>query len=199
MGCPGGTRSVFTRGFRAKRELNVYFTTHGKLYSRRRTVRFIANFLSCWACSTSRVTCRRTIFSYLASHGSCTDPYKQKLSIMKELWHGCLVPFVKTWDQFRFLGNCPPTPPWANINTYYSFRANCWLRGVSHVFPRIPSSLPYALCKLTLTLLVKEKITASCLTNILPEHYINRYKQQNQLWKTVMLTSFLKTHTFIPC
>ena len=85
MGCPGGTRSVFTRGFWAKRELNVYFTTHGKLYSRRRTVRFIANFLSCWACSASRVTCRRTIFSYLASHGSCTDPYKQKLSIMKEL------------------------------------------------------------------------------------------------------------------
>ena len=29
-----------------------------------------------------------------------------------------------------FLGNCPPTPPLANINSYFSlYSSKCWLRG----------------------------------------------------------------------
>ena len=32
-------------------------------------------------------------------------------------------------DQFRFLGNCPPTLPLVNINTYFSLRAKWWLKG----------------------------------------------------------------------
>ena len=32
-------------------------------------------------------------------------------------------------DHFTFLGNCPPTPPLLNINTYFLLREKCWLRG----------------------------------------------------------------------
>ena len=40
-------------------------------------------------------------------------------------------------DQFWFLGNCPPTPPLVNINTYFSLRAKCWAReGVGGQFSR---------------------------------------------------------------
>ena len=37
------------------------------------------------------------------------------------------VVFCKDDDHYTFLGNCPPTPPQANINT--SRRAKRWLRG----------------------------------------------------------------------
>ena len=42
-----------------------------------------------------------------------------------ELPHKVL--FRKDDDHYAFLGNCPPTPPQANINT--SLRAKLWLRG----------------------------------------------------------------------
>ena len=49
---------------------------------------------------------------------------------------------VKKGDQFRFLENCLPTPPQANINTYFSLRAKCWLRGgVGGYFPPKPKYL----------------------------------------------------------
>ena len=32
-------------------------------------------------------------------------------------------------DQFRFLGNCPPTPPLSKRKRYFSLRAKCWFRG----------------------------------------------------------------------
>ena len=37
-----------------------------------------------------------------------------------------------------FLANCPPTPPLSiDIDTYFSLRAKCWLRGgVGGLFPR---------------------------------------------------------------
>ena len=40
-------------------------------------------------------------------------------------------------DHYTFLGNCPPTPPRNQHETYFSLRAKCWLRGgVGGQFPR---------------------------------------------------------------
>ena len=57
----------------------------------------------------------------------------------------CFYPFKwqkkgsKKNDQLRFLGNCPPTLPYAIIITYFSLRAKCWLRGgVGGQFPKKP-------------------------------------------------------------
>ena len=32
-------------------------------------------------------------------------------------------------NQFRFLGNCPPTPPLNQGDTHFSLRAKFWVRG----------------------------------------------------------------------
>ena len=50
---------------------------------------------------------------------------------------------VEYRDQLRFLRNCPPTPTFANVNTYCSLWAKCWLRGgVSRQFPRNLNRIP---------------------------------------------------------
>ena len=56
----------------------------------------------------------------------------------------------------------------------------------------LPTSRPYSWWKLTLAkkLIAIEKITPSCQTNLSSKHFIKRYNNKNELWKTVRLTSF---------
>ena len=84
-----------------------------------------------------------------------TEPLRERLFWMRTLKiktfsQGSSFVLLEMRDHYTFLRNYQPTPPppQTNINTYFSLREKCWLRGgIGGQFPSKMTSLPGRLSK----------------------------------------------------